>query len=169
MTDPDPSQTDAVLATGLPVAVTAVLHAGISTAVIAVVKPDVPDLVPYWLMSVLGPSTVWAGLVIARAALWRRPSAFWLGASGGIVVLLSFMTSFFLLVSPVFFRGVPLALVYSSWVLFACAAAVAAALRMLGRHVDRPVDAEDEVEDEDEDEDDSSLPRDEAERGARRA
>ena len=137
----DPSQAHPVLATGIAVATTVVLHAAICTAVIGIVKPDVPDLVPYWLMSVLAPSGAWALLVIGRAAAWRRASSFWLGASAGIVVLLSFMTAFFLYVGPVFLRGVPLALIFSSWILFACAIVLGIALRVMGHHVDEPIDA----------------------------
>ncbi|MCH1881976.1 hypothetical protein [Agrococcus sp. ARC_14] len=137
----DPTPGRSMLATGMPVAVVVLLHAIVSTVVIAIVEPDVPDLVPYWLMSVTGPSLTWAVLVLGRAAVWRQPSTFWLGASAGIVVVLSFCVALFLYVSPVSVRGVPLALVYSSWVLLACATVVALVLRALGRH-DAPVDAE---------------------------
>ncbi|WP_405219275.1 hypothetical protein [Agrococcus sp. Ld7] len=147
MQDSEPSQTNAVLATAVPVASTVVLHAAIATALIAVVKPDVPDLVPYWIVSVLGPSGTWALLVLGRVTVWRRPSAFWLGASAGVVVVLAFMVSFFLIVTPAYLRGVPLALVYSAWLLLACASAMAILLRALGRHVDLPLDAPDDATD----------------------
>lgn len=146
MQESEPSQTNAVLATAVPVAATVILHAAIGTALIAVVQPDVPDLVPYWLVSVLGPSATWALLVLGRAVVWRQASAFWLGSSAGVVAVLSFLFSFFLVVTPAYLRGVPLALLYSSWLLLACATATAVLLLMLGRQVDRPIDADDAVE-----------------------
>lgn len=145
MQESEPSQTNAVLATAVPVAATVLLHAAVGTALIAVVKPDVPDLVPYWFVTVLGPSSTWALLVLGRAIVWRQTSAFWLGASAGVVATLSFMFSFFLVVTPAYLRGVPLALLCSSWLLLACAVAMALLLLMLGRQVDRPIDAEGDV------------------------
>jgi hypothetical protein len=147
--EPSNDHHHAVLATGVPVAIVVALHAAVSTAIIAQADPDVPDLLPYWLASVLAPSMVWAALVIGRAAVWRRPSAFWLGASGGIVVVLAFMAALILTLGKarlgdISARGVPLALVYSSWVLLGCAVLVAIALRMLGKHADAPIDAETE-------------------------
>lgn len=144
MHDSEPSQMNAVLASAVPVAATVILHAAIGTALIAVVQPDVPDLVPYWLVSVLGPSATWAVLVLGRAVVWRQPSAFWLGSSAGVVVVLCFLFSFFLVVTPAFLPGVPLALLFSSWLLLACATGTAILLRVLGRQLDRPVDAEDD-------------------------
>ncbi|WP_347755725.1 hypothetical protein [Agrococcus sp. ProA11] len=142
MQESEPSRMNAVLATAVPVAVTVVLHASISTALIAATKPDVPDLVPYWFLTVLGPSSAWALLVLARAIVWRQASAFWLGASAGVIAVLSFLFSFFLVVTPAYLRGVPSALLYSSWLLLACAMAMAILLIALGRQVDRPIDAD---------------------------
>lgn len=147
--DVEPSHGHPVLATGVPVAVIAVMHLAISTAIIAVVDPDVPDLVPYWVMSVLLPAIGWALLVIGRAAVWRATSAFWLGGSAGIIVLAAFVASLVLYLGnarlgDISARGVPLALIYSSWVLLGCAVFVAVVLRALGRHVDAPIDAQEE-------------------------
>lgn len=134
-----------VLATAVPVAITALLHAAISTAIIAAVRPDVPYLVPYWLLTVAAPSVCWMLLVLGRAASWRRASAFWHGASGGIVVLLAFVVAFWIYVGDVSVRGIarglPLALVYSSWVLLACAIGVAMLVRLLSGRRDEPVEA----------------------------
>lgn len=124
-----PSHRRPALATGGPVVMVVVLHASLSTAIIEVVDPDVPDLVQYWLFSVLGPSVVWAALVLARAVVWRRASSFWLGASGGIVVLGAFLVALTIFIGDIPARGIPLALVLSSWVLFACAVGVALAVR----------------------------------------
>lgn len=131
-----------VLATGIPVAIVVILHVAISTAIIAAVDPDVPDLVVYWLVSVLGPAALWALLVIGRAAVWRHPSAFWLGASAGIVVLVSFLAAFLIYVDVFSGRGLPLALIYSSWILVGCAALVSLVLRAMGKHQDAPIDAD---------------------------
>lgn len=134
----------AALVAGIPAAIVVVLHCAISTAIILVVDPDVRDPVAYWLVSVLAPSLGWAVLVMARAALWRRRSAFWLGASAGIVVLLAFLTAFWLVVMgiPVPLRGAPLALIFSSWILLGCAVAVALALRIIVGEADEPTDVE---------------------------
>ena len=146
--DLEPRHKHPALATGVPVTIVVGMHLAISTAIIALVDPDVPALLPYWLVSVLAPAAVWAVLVIARAAVWRRPSAFWLGASAGIVVLLSFLAALILFLGDarlgsISARGVPHALVYSSWVLLGCAVLVAIVLRALGKHADAPIDADD--------------------------
>lgn len=144
--DVTPSNDHPARATGVPVAIVVGLHVAISTAIIARVDPDVPELLPYWVASVLVPSLVWAVLVIGRAAVWKQPSAFWLGASAGVVVVLAFISALGLFLGnarlgDISARGVPLALVYSSWVLLACAVLVAIVLRMLGKHADAPIDA----------------------------
>lgn len=131
-----------VRATSVPVVIVVVAHAAISSLIIWAVDPDVPDLTAYWLISVLGPSTVWTVLVLGRAAVWRRRSAFWLGGSAGMVVVVAFLAAFIIFIGDISARGIPLALVYSSWVLLGCAVLVALALLGLGKHVDRPVDAE---------------------------
>lgn len=130
------------LATGVPVAIVVALHGAIGTAIILAVEPDVNDPVSYWLAAVLGPSLVWAVLVIARAAAWRRPSAFWLGASAGIVVLLAFLCSLSLLLLgiPSALRGTPLAMPLSAWLLLACSLAVSIGLRLLDGRSDEPVE-----------------------------
>jgi len=133
-----------LLATAAPVAIVMLLHGGISSAIIDSVDPDVRNLVSYWLVSVLGPSVLWAVLVLGRTAAWRRPSAFWLGASAGIVVFAAFLAAVVLVVTgiPPLLRGTPMALILSSWVLLGCAVAVAVLLRVIGAHADRPIDAE---------------------------
>lgn len=138
--DAEPSNGHPALATGIPVAIVVAMHLALSTAIIVAVDPDVPDRVPYWLASVLTPSLGWAVLVIGRAAVWKRPSAFWLGASGGIVVLAGFVAAMLIYVSDFSARGVPIALIGSSWVLLGCAVAVAFALRLLGKQADAPID-----------------------------
>lgn len=125
----EPSHSRPALATGGPVVMVMVLHASLSTAIIQVVDPDVPDLVQYWLFSVLGPSVAWAALVVARAVVWQRASAFWLGASGGIVVLGAFLIALLIVIADISARGIPLALILSSWVLLACSIAVALVVR----------------------------------------
>lgn len=139
--DASPRSDGAVRATSVPVVIVVLAHAAISTLIIALVDPDVPDLRVYWLISVLGPSMAWALLVLGRAAVWRRRSAFWLGASAGIVVLLAFLSALLIFIGDISARGIPLALLYSSWVLLGCAIIVALVLRALGRHADRPADA----------------------------
>lgn len=139
--DVEPQHGRPVLAAAIPVAIVVALHGAVSTAIIAAVEPDVRDLVVYWLVVVPMLSLLWAALVLCRAAVWRRPSAFWLGASAGVVVLVAFTIAFFLFVGEVSARGVPLALILSSWVLLACAVAVAAVLRAAGKHLDVPIDA----------------------------
>lgn len=140
--DASPRSDGAVRATSVPVVIVVVVHAAISSLIIWMVDPDVPDLTVYWLISVLGPSMTWAVLVLGRAAVWRRRSAFWLGGSAGIVVLAAFLAALIIYIGDISARGIPLALVYSSWVLLGCAIFVALVLRGLGKHADLPVDAE---------------------------
>ncbi|GEK80222.1 hypothetical protein [Agrococcus baldri] len=140
--DVEPSHGHPVLAAAGPVAIVAVLHAAVSTAIIAAVEPDVPDLAVYWLQAVLLPSLGWALLVLGRAAVWKRPSAFWLGASAGLVVLAAFVTAFLIVVGDISARGIPLALILSAWVLLACAVLVAVVLRVSGKHADAAIDAD---------------------------
>jgi hypothetical protein len=134
--DVTPSNDHPARATGVPVAIVVGLHVAISTAIIARVDPDVPELLPYWVASVLVPSLVWAVLVIGRAAVWKQPSAFWLAFIRALGLFLGNAR-----LGDISARGVPLALVYSSWVLLACAVLVAIVLRMLGKHADAPIDA----------------------------
>lgn len=140
--DIEPRRGHPALATGLPVASVVALHLAISTAIIAIVDPDVPERVPYWVASVLAPSLGWAVLVIGRAAVWKQRSAFWIGGSAGVVVLVGFMVAFLIYVGDISARGVPLALVYSTWVLLGCAVVVALVLRALGKHTDAPIGAD---------------------------
>lgn len=143
--DVEPSHGHPVLAAAVPVAIVVAMHVALSTVIIALVDPDVPALLPYWVVSVLVPSIGWALLVLGRAAVWRRPSAFWLGGSAGIVVLAGFLAALLLYIgepriSGFSDRGVPLALVYSSWVLLVCAVTVAIVLRALGKQRDAPME-----------------------------
>lgn len=121
-----------VAVTGALVAVTLVLHASATAALVwnAVLPSDRLGSAPLlWGAVTWLPSLVWATLVLARSARWRVVSAFWLPGAATLIGMLMFLMTFVARVSGIDLAGVGTGAMVSSWMLVVCAFVVAVASR----------------------------------------
>lgn len=121
-----------VAVTGALVAVTLLLHASVTAALVwnAVLPSDrLGSATLLWGAVTWLPSLLWATLVIARSAHWRVVSAFWLPGAATLVGMLMFLMTFTTRVSGVDLSGIGTGAMVSSWILLACAFVVAVASR----------------------------------------
>ncbi|WP_306233190.1 hypothetical protein [Agrococcus beijingensis] len=94
---------------------------------------DVGPVPRYWAVVTLGPSLLWAAIVLARAAAWRRASSFWLPGAAAIVAILAFVYAAVLRYGPLDWPGVGFGTLISSWILIGIALIVAAATQLVRR------------------------------------
>ena len=117
-----------VLFVAAQVGLVVLVHGAITAVIVRAIGATAERLGPlpqYWAVITLVPALAWTGLVIARAAAWRRASNFWLAGAAAIVGILAFIFGFVLLVTPLEFPGIGLGMLASSWILIAVALAVA--------------------------------------------